>query len=257
MASENHLDQPPKHTYKDCFPLTLDGLRKLPNSIWIEPQKDREKSITQLTEFYLRGLEEYKKEKQIFDDLPDNRLWPDSYFEAYSWFQTASYELQGSPGLIFHELISNADIHGRGFSGGSAAWDASTFILRIADKGSGIGSSHIHSGGIGHTLISDFFTEQIRSTVQKEGHILGLCRDLDQVVLPDQTDMLGKNISKKVAHIRKLRMQGRKLPQLNPNSSTYSSFDKNKGPFGAMVTHNRLGQIISVKVFKEEPNGWL
>lgn len=250
----------PKHLLspRDRLPLTLDCLGNVRGHITIDQRENKESIIQRLTKYYLTGFQNYAKRKHIFNDLPHKDLWPEKFENAYSWMQDAYNELEGTPQLAFGELITNVDMHGRGFRGATAAWiNPSTFLLRVADKGLGFGSSDEHGDGIGHTLISSFTTEPIRLKKQKNGFILGICRDLSRVELPDQTDIFGiESIAPEISFIQQRRAQGKHLPQYHPNSSTGAWYDKFIGKFGGQRITNRLGKVIAIKEFTKEPEPW-
>jgi len=258
MITNEKPHAPFLHASFDRFPMTLDSLNGISRHLVVDKATTRETAIQKLTRFYLNGFDRYAKRKSIFSDLPHTDLWPDKYADAYNWMLDAYNVLEGSPQLIFDEVIRNADLHGKGFRGATAAWlNPSIFIFRIADKGTGLGSSGEHGDNIGHIFISHFATEPIRTKVQRNGHILGFCRNLDTIELPDRLGMLGtEDISGDIAFIQQRRAAGKKLPQYHPDSRKYYGFDSKVGKFGATVVHNRLGKVIQVIPFDHEPEPW-
>ena len=148
-------------------------------------------------------------------------------------------------------------MHGRGFRGAAAAWATpSLYVLGVADYGKGQ-RSEAQGDNMGHAIIQDFATEDILSALPPQGHILNIRRDFDAIQLPEQKLLFGdESISPEIEFIRKRRASGKKLPQYHPDSSVYYTHDAGAGPFGGLAKRNRLGQVISTKVFTEEPDSF-
>lgn len=235
--------------------LSLEELNSFESHFLIEdPKIDRKTLIEKLNTYYNKGFGKYAQNKNIFVDLPNKRLWPNKFQSAYKWMEEAYTTLRGTPELIFDEMIRNADTHGNGLIGISAAWkDQNTFIFRIKDQGEGFGTSEIHGDNMGMFLIGNFATEAPKTQTSNKGFVIEICRDLNKVKLPEKSNW-GTNFSKKIAFIQAKRLTGERLPALEPNSNISYSYNANIGRFGGLDIINLLGQKIGEEPYDNSGN---
>jgi hypothetical protein len=227
----------------DTLPLSLDALGAFPDRFrFCEPICDTEELICNLEEFYAMGVKRYMRANGLCCQLPDERLWPDKYYDTYEWYRDLDVALHGHPSLVFGELTENALIHGRGLAGVAAAWKHDAFYLRFADFGQGFGTSDAHGTGWGMNFILDFATEQLRSQTTEHGHVLGICRSLRQVEVPE----MSMDVRLRRVEIDRLLKHELPLPCKRPNDETHDVYDPAIGRFGAMVEYNLLGEKTGV-----------
>lgn len=237
--------------------LSLQKISLLPKSILIGDESNRDEAIDTLSRHYLSSFRQFACRKEIFTDLPPEALWSEKFRPAYEWMIDAWHTLKGAPELVIGEIIRNADMHGKGFRGAAAAWATpSLYVLGVADHGKGQ-RSEAEGDNMGHAIIQNFATQDILSVIPPQGHTLNIRRNLDAIPLPEQKMLFGdESISPEIGFIRKRRAEGKKLPQYHPDSSTVLTYEEDAGPYGGMAKRNRLGQVIAMEVFTEEPDSF-
>ncbi len=210
-------------------------LTRFEPALVIDPTKDTERleMVSAISRFYADGCARFVSQQGFDISLPDERIWPDEYEGVYGWLRDIPGQIQGAPSLVFDELVRNAQMHA-GFAGLRAAWNRSVFHLMVADHGRGMGSSTFSMDGMGMGIITSFATKDLKYIKTSRYHIVHLQRNLEKV--PIQFPGIQPHLQ--FRHIREYVKQGIPLPQIDPNSKTYTTIDEQ----GRHILVNAVGE---------------